>query len=421
MTEAVAPTRMRLRGRVDESTYRRALRATLTAAHLLGLAVGAHLRDLCALRDPLADLQARLREAELRAKLAWEILEIQNARFARLPEKRRPHFTPAQRFRLSETKNLLGWNAAQAARTWLVCPNTILNWERSADPQARTSGSTVKPTPPVRRAADVVRATIQTMARLGFGGQDMIARVLARAGWRVSARSVARYRKERPATPPSTPEPTQRRSTPVIARFVHHTWMMDVSVVRRLLGSEAHVAAVFDAFSRVPLALSVFEHRPQATDMARLLRSAVKMFSAPKYVITDVGGEFTGTQFRKAVLRIGARQRFASADTLYATARPERFWRSLKHSAGLRLLGLPLTQEDLERRLEAALTHYILYRPHEGLGGAVPAETLLGVEGLHTRAVEAPRGRRGDSPPAVPFSITALDEAGRFPILKAAA
>ena len=101
-TEAVAPTRMRLRGRVDESTYRGALRATLTAAHLLGLAVGAHLRDLRALKDPLADLQARLREAELRAKLAWEILEIQNARFARLPENRRPHFTPAQRFRLTD-------------------------------------------------------------------------------------------------------------------------------------------------------------------------------------------------------------------------------------------------------------------------------------------------------------------------------
>lgn len=70
-----------------------------------------------------------------------------------------------------------------------MCPNTILNWERHADPDARAVGFTVKPTPPIRRLADVVRNLAQTMARLGCGGQDMIAAILARAGWKLSARS----------------------------------------------------------------------------------------------------------------------------------------------------------------------------------------------------------------------------------------
>jgi transposase InsO family protein len=137
-------------------------------------------------------------------------------------------------------------------------------------------------------------------------------------------------------------------------------------------------------------------------------------------VITDLGTEFTGGRFRAAVRRIGSQHRFASAENLYATARLERFWLTLKNSARLRLLGLPLTREDLERRLEAALSHYILYRPHEGLGGAVPAEALLGIEGPHVQAVEAPRGRHGDPPETAPFLIGALDDAGFFPILKAA-
>lgn len=72
----------------------------------------------------------------------------------------------------------------------------------------------MKPTPPVRRAADVVRSLVQTMTRLGFGGQDLVARVLARAGWRVSARSVGRYRKERFGPVDPTPEPTRRKTTP---------------------------------------------------------------------------------------------------------------------------------------------------------------------------------------------------------------
>jgi hypothetical protein len=189
LTEPTPPDHLRVRGRIDEATQRLALRAALTAAHRLGLAAGAHLRKLRAMKDPLADLHARLQEADLRARLAWEMVEILGARFARIPEKNRPYYTPSQRFRITEIKNLLAWNAAHTAKAFLLCANTIRNWERSADPTAKTVGSKVSPIPPVRRAADIVRATVQTMTRLGFGGQDLVARTLARAGWTVSARS----------------------------------------------------------------------------------------------------------------------------------------------------------------------------------------------------------------------------------------
>jgi len=52
----------------DDATERLALRATLTASHLLGLATGTHLRTLRGHPDPLLDLQARLEEAELKAR-----------------------------------------------------------------------------------------------------------------------------------------------------------------------------------------------------------------------------------------------------------------------------------------------------------------------------------------------------------------
>ena len=74
----------------------------------------------------LAEVQARLEESELRARLAWETAEILRARFAKLPERHRPYFTPAQRFRILEMRSLLAWSAQEAARVFLVCPNTIL-------------------------------------------------------------------------------------------------------------------------------------------------------------------------------------------------------------------------------------------------------------------------------------------------------
>jgi transposase InsO family protein len=424
LTQHTTPVHLRLRGKLDEATERLALRAALTASHLLGLATGTHLRRLRGLNDPAAGLQARLEEAELRARVAWESAEILGARFSRIPERRRPYFTPAQRFRILEMKSLLGWSASEVARVFLLCPNTILNWEKAADPDKLSVGSTVKPTPPVRRAADVVRCTIQTMTRLGLGGQDLLARILARAGWRVSARSVGRYRKEAllPLPPPPAPGDSARALRPVIARFVHHTWMMDVSQVKQFLGPDLHMAAVYDAFSRAPLALRVFQAKPSAKAMAILFRTAASTFGAPKYVITDQGGEFAALAFRKAVTRLGALQRFASKNNLFATARLERFWRTLKESAGLYRLGLPLTADDLEQRLALALLHYVCFRPHEGLRGATPAETLTGIEPACRNALEPPRGRPGEGPTASPFQIEHLDRANRrFPILKPAA
>src|SRR5262249_35789178 len=330
-----------------------------------------------ATNDPLAGAMAQLKEADLRARLAWSIVEILGSRLDKIPDRQRPHFTPAQRFRILEIKALLGWNRDIAARLFRVCPNTISNWEKQADPVSKTVGSTVKAVPPVVRIADVARRLVKTMALLGIGGEDMIAQGLARAGWTVSARPVRRIARE--SAPSPTNIPPERKRHPVIARFVNHVWMMDVSIVQTFLGGEIYVAAVFDAFSRAPLALSTYERKPGASAMARLLKSAVRRFGSPKYLLTDQGCEFTAKLFKKIASRLGIVQRYGSVQNIFATARIERFWRTLKQTSRLRLQP-PLTLDDLERRLETVLTHYVCFRPHQGLAGGTPAEALLGLE-----------------------------------------
>ena len=198
--------------------------------------------------------------------------------------------------------------------------------------------------------------------------------------------------------------------------------MMDITEIRCFLGLRTfHLAGVYDAFSRVPLALQLFSERPHASDMARLFRKAARAFTVPKYLITDLGGEFTARLFQKSVSRLGARQRFASAENLYATARLERFWRTLKDTASLRFLW-PLTIDDLERRLEPALAYYIIFRAHQGLRGATPLEAFLGTAPVCSKAVSAPRGRAGEGSSESPFTVEYLDPQGRrYPVLKATA
>jgi transposase InsO family protein len=225
------------------------------------------------------------------------------------------------------------------------------------------------------------------------------------------------------APTPIPEDPAPKRPThPVFTRFVHHTWMMDTSQVKQFLGPSLYLAAVFEAHSRVPLLLRLFQACPDATDMPALLRTAARTFNRPKYLITDRGGEFTGEAFRRAARRRSIDHRFATADSIKATARLERWWRTLKSLARLRGLQLALTVEDVEQRLELAVLHYLWFRPHQGLGGATPLEVFLGDDPAHVVAVEPPRGRPGEGPAEPPFLVAFLDpQARRFPILNTAA
>ena len=87
----------------------------------------------------------------------------------------------------------------------------------------------------------------------------------------------------------------------------------------------------------------------------------------------------------------------------------------------LRLLR-PLTIDDLERRLELALVHYIVHRAHQGLRGATPLEAFLGEEPAARSAASPPRARAGEGEAHAPFTVEYLDTPNRlFPVLRAAA
>ena len=417
-TAPEAPPDLGRRRRLGAAATNLALGALIQAHDLLGRATGRHLREARAQEEPLPHVQGRLEEAELKARLAWKVVEILQARLARIPERRRPHYSPAQRFRVLEIKRLMGWTLQEAGDTFLVCPNTIGNWEGQVRPGLDTVGSIVKPVPPVVRMSDAVRSLVQSMKRLGFGSDDLIARTLVRAGWEISVRSVGRIVREalRPAPsrePPPADRPKPQR--PVKADFVHHVWMADVSEVRAFLGGTFHMAAIFDAYSRVPLALQTFDRRPSSRETAGLLERSVQAFGQPRHVITDLGSEFKGN-FERTLERLGVVQRWRRKDCIAATARLESFWRTLKNTASLRL-PVFLTLEDLERRLAPALLHYVHFRPHHGLHGATPAEVFLGLELACRRARRAPRGQPSEGPPDVPFRVVMLAPRERlFPI-----
>lgn len=247
------------------------------------------------------------------------------------------------------------------------------------------------------------------MARAGFGSDASTAAVLTRAGWKLSERSVSRIRQER-RHPPQPPSDPHRAVRPVVAHFVNHVWMMDVTEIHAFLGPSFDLASVFDAFSRVPLALGTFKAKPGASAMARLLKAAARSFGAAKYVITDQGGEFKGRVFRKTAARLSIKHRLGTTDRIFATARLERLWRTLKESARLRLAA-PLTVASARTR--GSMARHPPPAPRSGprraqheIGHRRPANPAV-IASVTPRAIHRARGW---SLPCLPPTSTASCE-----------
>jgi transposase InsO family protein len=337
----------------------------------------------------VARLSAQAEESALLLRMAREAAEILGARWDKVPERHRPHYQPEQRYRILRIRNLLGLSQREAARMFRVSIETIARWETDTTDIERAR-PLVAPIPPVRRIADVVRAMVKTMELAGFGGNDLIARTLARAGWKLSSRTVGRIRKERLPIPrlPVT-APAIRRA--IRAQFPNHVWMVDLTDVRGLFGLKTFkVGAVFDVFSRMPLSTRVFYREPNSADITRFVSRTARRHGCPVHFVSDRARCFTAQLFCRRLRRLGVKQRFGAVGKKGSVALIERLWRTLKDALGLRLLR-PLVAEDLKRKVVLGLVHYAHFRPHQALGGGDARRNL-------------PRKNAGASlgPPAAP-------------------
>jgi transposase InsO family protein len=399
-----------------------ALRALLKAQYLLGLALGQVLARMREAPEPLEAACAQVQAASLLNQLLREALDLLGGRFDKLPERRRPHYTPAQRFRILQLRHLAALNRDDTARLFRVSATTVARWEVEANPVSQTVGSTVTPTPPVRRYNDTVQHLVQTLARLGFGGYAKISQHLARDGWKVAKTSVRRYLRQPRQTGPPAPETKPRR--PLTSRSPHHVWHLDLTLVEGFLrGAALSLATLLDSHSRMPLLWRLYESPPTAEQMVALVEDGFQACGRPRHLVVDKAGEFRATHFRERLDAWRVRLRYDSAQNHRANARLERFWLSLKTL--LRLTPLPaepgLSCGDIERDIERAMLYYAYLRPHDSLGGASPAEVYFALPPAHLDAVQPPRGRRGDPPVPAPAGVEFLDGDPRFPFLRKAA
>jgi transposase InsO family protein len=111
-----------------------------------------------------------------------------------------------------------------------------------------------------------------------------------------------------------------------------------------------------------------------------VLRAAIANYQAPAEILTDNGSQYVTWRGKSAFAREcetrGIHQIVATPRRPQTLGKIERFWGSLWRECVSAAVFLDL--EDARRRIGHFIDHYNFQRPHQGIGGLVPADRFFG-------------------------------------------
>ena len=363
-------------------------------------------------------------QAQQEIELLREELRIKDARLAKIDPRRRPYYPSAERMAILQLKAARGWSLAQAARAFLVEPETIAAWLKRIDEDG--SSALVQLREPVNRFPDFVRYIVQQLKALCPSlGKVKIAQTLARAGLHLCATTVGRMLKaktppHKATVTPSAQAPTDATERVVTAKHPNHVWHTDLTIVPTGSGFWTAwlpfslpqcwpfcwwVVAIIDHFSRKVMGIAVFRKQPNSKQVSGLLAKTIRNTGAKtKYVISDKGPQFWCKAFKRWCRRRKVRPRSGAVGHCGSIAVIERFIRTLKE-VGLRRVLVPLNLRKMREHLDAIASWYNASRPHTALGGRTPEERYRRIPSACRRPRWEPRpywpiGSGCASPPA---------------------
>jgi transposase InsO family protein len=361
--------------------------------------------------------------------LLREELRLKDARLARIPAARRPHYQPVVRMAILELRAARGWSLQQTADTFHVTAATVASWMKRLD--ERGPHALVQLRAPVNRFPDFVRCAVQRLKVLCPQlGKVKIAEVLARAGLHLAPTTVGRMLKEQPPEPAPAPLAGAARVRRVTARRPDHVWHVDLTTVPNGRGFWAPwppcalpqrwpfcwwVAVVLDHFSRRVVAFAVFRQQPTSTALRALLGRTIHLAgTAPKHLVCDKGGQFCCAGFTAWAVRRGIRLRFSAVGRHGGLAVIERFIGTLKREGTRRGL-VPFRRAAFHREVALFIDWYNAHRPHMTLAGGTPDEVYHRRRPLNRRPRREPRPQwPRPSPCAGPRTLVAGQPGARI-------
>jgi transposase InsO family protein len=139
------------------------------------------------------------------------------------------------------------------------------------------------------------------------------------------------------------------------------------------------LAIVLDHYSRRVLGFTVFVKQPTSEQVRACLgRAIARVRTAPKYLVTDSGTQFTCAGFKPWCKRHGIRHRKGAVGKSGSIAVIERYIGTLKRECTRLLAVVPLTRRAFHHELSLFVGWHNADRPHTTLDGVTPDERYFG-------------------------------------------
>jgi transposase InsO family protein len=225
-----------------------------------------------------------------------------------------------------------------------------------------------------------------------------VARVLHEAGYQLE---------EEPTHPHPGPERRFERARP------NQLWQTDLfTFVLKRQNRRVYLVAFMDDHSRFLLSYGL--HASQSAALVlEVLRAGLASHGTPEEVLTDNGSQYVTwrgkSAFAKELERRGIRQVVASPRRPQTLGKIERFWGTLWRECAEAAIFVDLA--DARARIGHFIDHYNFQRPHQGIGGCVPADRYFGaapavLQTLRKRVAANALELARQGAPKAPFYLT---------------
>lgn len=158
-------------------------------------------------------------------------------------------------------------------------------------------------------------------------------------------------------------------------------WQTDITYWKAAGGQNVYLIGFMDDYSRYVVGWGLFSSQT-GPRVLEVLRTAIGKYGAPKEILTDQGRQYYSwrgkSKFQKALVKEGIEQVVARAHHPQTKGKIEAFWKHVKDEFLTRVVSGSI--DDLRDRLKLWIdSYYNFQRPHQGIGGAAPADRYFKV------------------------------------------
>jgi transposase InsO family protein len=305
-------------------------------------------------------------------------------RYARPQDAPASPLTAEQRLLVLDAWRRSGLPAGDFAPLVGVSKHTLYAWKKKFEAEG-PAGLLDKPRggPTGSRLPEPTRRAILMLkeANPDWGCERIAALLLRGPALPASPQAVARVLREAGyelEEAPTKPHPDHAR------RFErarpNQLWQTDLfTFVLKRQNRRVYLVAFMDDHSRFLVGYGL--HASQSAALVlEVFRAALASYGAPEEVLTDNGSQYVTwrgkSAFTKELEKRGVRQVVASPRHPQTLGKVERFWGTLWRECVEAAVFLDLG--DAQRRIGLFIDHYNFQRPHQGIGGLVPADRFFG-------------------------------------------